>query len=103
MNRKDELLKIFENIDKEKQVLIEKIIDEVVFLEKNLEELKKLPFVKVHPNNSELQKVTSASKQYKELSQVYINTMKLLSGMLGNAKNGEESPLRAYMSKFLDV
>lgn len=103
MNRKDELLKIFENIDKEKQVLIEKMIDEVVFLEKNLEELKKLPFIKVHPNNSELQKVTSASKQYKELSQTYINTMKLLSGMLGNTENGEESPLRAYMSKFLDV
>lgn len=102
MNRKDELLKIFENIDKEKQVLIEKMIDEVIFLEKNLEELKKLPFIKVHPENLELQKVTPASKQYKELSQTYINTMKLLSSMFGDTENGEESPLRAYMNKVLN-
>lgn len=74
------------------------LIEELVFLEERLTELKKLPFLKVHPQHPERQKATPAARQYKEYLQQYNNSLKLflkLCGDLGDAN--EESPLRAWL------
>lgn len=97
MERKQELLKIFANVgENEKQIVIN-LIDEVVFLEKNLTELKKQPFIKYHPTNKNLSKQTAAGKMYKEMLQQYNHTIKLLLGVLKNEGAGEESPLQAFL------
>lgn len=103
MTRKDELSKVFENVDNDKKTLISQVIDEAIFLEERLVELKKLPFIKVHPNDPTLQKQTIAGKQYKELSQSYLNAIKILVKCLGADEGGEESPLRAYLSKLQEL
>ena len=59
MTRKENLIKALEGTD---IVLIENVIDEVVFLEKQLKDLKKLPFIKVNPKNPAQQRVTPAQK-----------------------------------------
>lgn len=97
MTRKEELLKIFENVEKEKLVLISQLIDEVVFLEEQLTELKKYPFIKIHPTDPTLQKSTVAGKQYKELSQSYINAIKVLMRCKDGESDTDDSPLRAYL------
>jgi hypothetical protein len=76
----------------------EQLIDEVVFIEEQLVELKKLPFISVNPKNPMQQKVTPAAKQYKELLQQYNNSLRLLyrlSGDMGEVE--EESPLREWV------
>lgn len=99
MSRKDDLLKIFANVgDNEKQIVIN-LIDEVVFLENNLTELKKEPFLKYHPTNKNLSKQTAAGKMYKEMLQQYNNTIKLLLSVLKNEESGTESPLAAFQQK----
>ena len=50
MDRKAELL---ETIDHNKALI--PLVNEVVFLEGRLEELKKLPFLKIHPKQPDLQ------------------------------------------------
>ena len=97
MTRKEELQKVFENIDEDKRTLVTKVIDEVVFLEEQLISLKKYPFIKIHPTDPTLQKVTVAGKQYKELLQQYNNSIKLLCSVLNKNEGGEESPLREYL------
>lgn len=72
------------------------LIDEMVFLEENLRELRKLPMIKVDPNNPARQKTTIAQKQYKEFLQQYTNIVKILS-KVGGSDSEEESPLRKYM------
>lgn len=75
------------------------LVDEIVFIEGRLEELRKLPFIYVNPKNPAQQKATPASKQYKELLQQYNNSLRLLyhlSGDLGGEQE-EESPLRAWL------
>lgn len=77
------------------------LIDEIIFLEDRMNELKKLPFIAVSPKNPAIQKATPAAKQYKEFLQQYNNCLRLLfrlSGDLGDDKE-EESPLRKWIQE----
>lgn len=97
MNRKEELEKITCKTEEDK-LKAQRLIDEIIFLEERMEELKKLPFIAINPKNPEQQRATPASKQYKEFLQQYNNSLRLLfklSGDLGGDTE-EESPLRAW-------
>ena len=97
-NRKEELLKVFDQVDDSKSVILP-LIDDVVFLEEQLQELRKLPFIKVSKQDSSLQKATPAAKQYKELLQQYNNCIKILTGILRKDSAEEDSPLRAFLQE----
>ena len=99
--RKIELMKLFEGCDDLKDVLIP-LVDEIVFLEGQLEKLRRLPFIRINPEDISQQKATPASKQYKEMLQQYNNCIKTLTGILRKDATEEESPLREFMRKFND-
>lgn len=101
MNRKQELLKVFEDVDNAKEIILP-MIDDVVFLEEQLAELRKLPFIRVNPKNPADQKLTPAAKQYKELLQQYNNCIKILAGVLRKDASEEESPLRAFLNSRME-
>ena len=82
MDRKEELLQVFRQIE-DKNIIIP-LIDDVVFLEKQLRDLRKLPFLRVNPMDQTLQKATPAAKQ-------------ILAGILRKDSAEEESPLRSYI------
>lgn len=97
MNRKNELLEIFKEMEDVNEI-ISPLIDDVIFLEEKLKDLKKLPFIRVNPKNPAEQKATAAARQYKEFLQQYNNCIKILcSALCKNAQNEEESPLRAFL------
>lgn len=96
MSRKEELLKIFEEIEDTKDIILP-MIDDVVFLEEQLEALRKLPFIRINPQDPSMQKTTPAAKQYKELLQQYNNCIKILTGILRKDAPEEDSPLRAFL------
>lgn len=99
MNRTDELTAIISKTGKDNQTKARQLIDEIVFIEGQLVELKKYPFISINPKNPAQQKATPASKQYKELLQQYNNSLRLLfrlSGELG--ETDEESPLRKWIN-----
>ena len=100
-NRLQDLLLI---IPEESQALVMPTLEEVVFLELRLQELKKLPFIKINPNNPEMQKSTPASKMYKELLQQYINCIKMIESVIYrdnrlDSTDAEESPLRKWFKE----
>lgn len=97
MTRKEELLKLFDQIEDTKGIILP-MIDDVVFLEQQLDQLRKLPFMKVNPQNPAQQKATPAAKQYKELLQQYNNCIKILTGILRKDAPEEDSPLRAFLN-----
>lgn len=101
MSRKDDLLAI---IPDDSLDLVNEMVDEIIFLEDRLEELKRLPFIQVNPKNPMQQRNTPASKMYKEFLQQYINCVKLLEGVIYRDKKleGEEvedSPLRKWFKE----
>ena len=97
--RRDELLQAFSEVDEGMLVIVEPLIEDVVFLEATLDGLRKLPFLRVNPRNPADQKATPAARQYKEFLQQYNNCVKILTGIMRRDGAEEESPLRAYIDK----
>ena len=95
MSRRDELLKYLGG--KENRAMIEPMVDEVVFLEQRLTELRKLPFLRVHPHNPEIQKATPASRMYVSLMAQYNANIRTLARLSGKIEVEEESPLRSWV------
>lgn len=74
------------------------LVEDIAFLEQRLQELRRLPFLRIDPNNTERQRPTPASRQYKELLQQYNNSLKLFCKLCGDLREEEaESPLRAWL------
>lgn len=96
-NRKEELLKVINN-----DSTLLPLIDEVVYLEEQLDYLRTLPKIKVHPKDPEKQKTTPAAKLYKEMLQQYTNIIKILIRATGIDENDEESPLRKWVKNHVD-
>lgn len=100
MSRSEDLRNVFKDIDEGKRKVIDNLIDEAVFLETQMQELKKYPFIKFHPQNPNLQKITAAGKQYREFLQTYTNIIDKLARILGKEADGEQaSPLRVYFER----
>ena len=95
--RRAELIKMFDGVEDTKGIILP-LIDDVVFLERQLEELRKLPFIRVSSMDASIQKATPAAKQYKEMLQQYSNCIKILTGIIRKDAPEEESPLRAYLN-----
>lgn len=77
------------------------MVDDIIFLERQLEQLRTLPMIKVHPDDPNKQKSTPAAKQYKELLQQYINIIKVFMKETGTAETEEESPLKQWMNEHI--
>lgn len=97
MSRTDDLKKIFKDIDEGKRVVVDRLIEEAVFLEERLTDLKKYPFIRFNPKNPDLQKVTAAGKQYRELLQTYTNIIRALERTYAGEEAVVVSPLREFL------
>lgn len=100
MSRRNELLAYLKGNDNGE--LIEPMVDEVVFLEQQLAELRKLPFIRVHPRNPEMQKVTPASRMYVSLMAQYNANIRTLARLSGKTELEEDSPLRSWVKNHAD-
>ena len=93
--RRDILLEVFNEMDESRRTLAETLVDEMLFLEKSMEECKEYAFIET--NSKGEQRMTPAWKIYKDCLSQYSNNVRILLNMTG--KQGEEkkdSPLRAY-------
>lgn len=98
IERKELILNSIEGIDKELKITLEPLVDEIIFLENHLTELKKMTLIRVHPKNKDISETTPAGKQYKEYLQQYINCMKLILSYIGKDNIEENNPLLSFLS-----
>lgn len=73
-----------------------RLIEEMIDLEKELDELKQFEFYKVNPKNKAQMKTTDAFYAYQKCLSAYKEIVKLLIKETGNS---ETSPLREYLQK----
>ena len=98
--RKKELEEIIKRYGEETAEMTKNLVENVIFLENRLCELKKLPFLKMNESNPVRQKATAASKQYKDVFQQYTNALKILMGITKAENDDKESPLRVWAAEY---
>lgn len=98
MTRREELSKLFSELDGNIQTIVSPMLEDLVFIEEQLEELRKQPFIKYHPKDPTIQKATPASKLYKDLLAQEKDIVRILCSQVhkGSSEDGE-SPLRAFL------
>lgn len=101
MSRKDELVEYLCRSENDRLIIIP-LLDEMLFLENRMEQLKELPFIQVHPEDPMKQRATPAAKQYKELLQQYANIIKVVSKRDDGKDADEESPLRQWVKRYVN-
>lgn len=99
MTRLEELQAIFENVDEDKAAVVNPLLPQVVFMEQRLDELKRLPHIRIHPKNTARQEITAAGKQYKELMQSYNNCLKILLSTLGRYSQEEADEFDEWLEE----
>lgn len=92
MNRKEELLKAINN-----DTTFTPLIDDMVYLEKELDCLRELPKIRINPKDLSMQKTTPAAKLYKEMLQQYTNIVRILIRATGSDEAEDDSPLRKWV------
>ena len=100
MTRLEELRKVFEGVEDEKRVVIDELIEDVVFYETEMAKLKKLPQIQVKKKNPEVQRKTAASKLLKEYSQSYMNAIRILLGVLTKSDSDAADELINKLKEF---
>ena len=98
MDRERELLDL---VDHDR--LLVPLISDAVNLEEELDYLRSLPKIKVHPEDPTKQKATPAAKLYKECLQQYTNIIRILMRATGTDMDDEESPLRKWFNDHMDA
>ena len=93
LERKEELMKLANDSNR---TTILPLIDEMIYLENQLDYYRTLPMIKVNPENPIQQKATPAAKLYKEFLQQYTNVVKVISRITANENEQEERPLRKW-------
>lgn len=99
-DRRAEYDEIFKDVDASEKALINALIDECVWYEEQMTELKKVPFIKVHPTNPALQKTTPAARLYKEYATSYMNALRILLNTLRKVEAEAQDELLKRLEEF---
>ena len=98
MSRKNEILNLIDH-----DPVLSPLVEDMIDLEEQLEQLRKLPKIKVHPKDPSRQRTTPAAKLYKECLQQYTNILRILMRATGTDMEDEESPLRKWFNGHMDT
>lgn len=90
--RRAELMKYIDN-----DPLLIPTVEEMLYLEAELDKLRVMPKIKVNPKNPEQQKLLPAARLYKEYLQQYLNAVKAIERATGANEAEEESVLRKWV------
>ena len=94
LKRREILDDIFSGVEGNEKKLIDPLLDEIVFLENQMNDLK------INAKNSSLQKKTEAAKLYKECSQSYMNAIRILCSILHKVDSSAEDELMKKLEEF---
>ena len=99
-NRRVELDELFRDADESERRLVDRLIDEVIYYETQMRELKKLPFISVNPRNVAQQKTTAAARLYKEYATSYMNAIRILLNILRKVETSAQDELLRRLEEF---
>lgn len=100
MDRREQLRGYFANVDEDKRSIAFDTIDEYLFFLDRIEELRKLPYIRVHPKDPTRQELTPAAKLIREYSQAVDSKRKTLLTILYRVESSAADDLLAKLAAF---
>ena len=97
---RETLVGYFEAVDEDKRAFALDTIDEYLFFKNKIEELKRLPLIRISKTNPEKQQLTPAAKLIKEYSQVMDAKRGTLLRILYRVESSAADELMAKLSEF---
>jgi len=97
---RNELIKIFEVIDEDKRSFAIDTLDEYLFFQEQIAELRKLPLIRIDKKNPERQQITPAGKLIKDYSQALDAKRATLLRMLYKVESSAADELLAKLAEF---
>lgn len=98
--RRREYDELFADADEGERRLVDRLIDECVWYEEQMAEIKKLPFIAVHPKKTSIQKMTPAARLYKEYATSYMNAIRILLNILRKVESTAQDELMRRLEEF---
>lgn len=100
MSRAEQLKAFFDNVEEDKKQFALDTVDEYLFFIDRIEELRKLPFIRVDKKNPERQMLTPAAKLIREYSQAVDAKRKTLLMILYRVENTAADELLNVLKQF---
>lgn len=91
--RIEKLKEAFSSVPEDIRIMAEKLIEDAVFWEKQIEELRKYPQYVVHPNNPSLVKPSKISRQLERAQVQYTQIVKSLVTIYSRSGGADEEDL----------
>jgi len=95
-----ELKQFFDIVDDDKKAFALDTIDEYIFFQNKIAELKQLPLIRVDKNNPAKQQITPAGKLIKEYSQIIDAKRGTLLRILYRVESSAADELAARLAEF---
>ena len=94
--RAEEILALFS--DESVRTIVRPLAEELADVEDRIREVKRLPLIRVHPQDPSIRKTTAAGRLYHTLLAKQTDIVRMLLRQLGKSgDDDEDSPLRAYL------
>ena len=100
MDKREQLRSYFSKVDEDKRSIAYDTIDEYIFFCERIAELKKLPFIRVHPKDPARQELTPAAKLVREYSQAVDAKRKTLLMILYRVESSAADELLQRLAEF---
>lgn len=97
---RETLIGYFDAVDEDKRAFALDTIDEYLFFKNKIEELKRLPLIRISKTNPAKQQLTPAAKLIKEYSQVMDAKRGTLLRILYRVESSAADELLAKLSEF---
>ena len=98
--RIEELEGVFDQIDPKQKAVVMPLLPEVAYMEAEMQHLRTLPQIRIHPKDAARQEITAAGKRYRELMQTYTNAIKTLLSVLQRNGSDDGDELLQMLQEF---
>jgi hypothetical protein len=100
VERAEQIKAFFKNVDEDKRLFAYDAVDEYLLFLDRIEELKRLPFIRVDKKNPARQELTPAAKLMREYSQAVDAKRKTLLMILYRVENSAADQLQELLKGF---
>lgn len=97
--RQEQLQKIIDSLNDRERELLQPVADDLAEIERKLDEIGKLPFIRFSKKDPTQQERTPASRLYKELQQSRLNAVKVILSALRSNPIEEEDELDKWLAE----